>query len=474
VTAGKTADVREGAPAGGLVSRLVGAFAGSDAAAGDARAQRTVVIGTIGSVSLNAVTLVINFLLAVVLARTLGTAGYGAYAVALAWAMFLAVPASLGVGPLVVRHVAAYAQREEWGLLRGVIRRTNEAVLAAALAIVAVAVVVGLALRDSRPEIIGPFLIGLLLVPLISLTLLRHAAIQGLHRVILARLPDTIVLPGVLLALALAAAAVLGDRFTASWAISLNVLAAGVAFAVGAALLRWALPEQVRRATAEYEHRDWVRSALPLLVMSLFLTLNSQVGTILLGALDGADAAGMFNVAMRAAMFTSFLFLAATYPLYPNVARLWTVGDSAAIQRLLTRAIRIVSLFSVVAALVFLVFADQILGIFGQEFTGASIALRILVAGEFVKVMMGFGGVALVMTSQERSMARAAGLGVGLNVALALALIPVWGVNGAATASAASAIASSAYIAWLSWRRLGLYAPAVGRSTPRGGTSSSG
>jgi O-antigen/teichoic acid export membrane protein len=177
---------------------------------------------------------------------------------------------------------------------------------------------------------------------------------------------------------------------------------------------------------------------------------------------------------MRAAMFTSFLFLAATYPLYPNVARLWTVGDSAAIQRLLTRAIRIVSLFSVVAALVFLVFADQILGIFGQEFTGASIALRILVAGEFVKVMMGFGGVALVMTSQERSMARAAGLGVGLNVALALALIPVWGVNGAATASAASAIASSAYIAWLSWRRLGLYAPAVGRSTPRGGTSSSG
>jgi O-antigen/teichoic acid export membrane protein len=468
VTAGKMAEVQEPTRVGSAIARLVGAFAGADAAAGDAKAQRTVVLGTIGSVSLNAVTLVINFMLAVVLARTLGTAGYGAYAVALAWAMFLSVPASLGIAPLVVRHVAAYAQREKWGLLRGVIRRANQAVVLAATAVVVVAGVVGLVLRDAQPEIVGPFLIGLLLVPLISLTLLRHAAIQGLHRVILARLPDTLVLPGALLVFALIAAWVLGDRFTASWAISLNVAAAALAFVVGAALLKWALPEQVRRSRPEYEHRDWFRSALPLFVMSLLLTVNNQVGTILLGALDSAGAAGMFNVAARAAMFTSFLFLAATYPLYPNIARLWTMGDSAAIQHLLSRAIRIVSIFSVVTAVVFVAFADQILGIFGGGFAGASVALRILVAGELVKVVMGFGGVALVMTSHEKSMARAATLGVALNVSVALVLIPLWGVEGAATASAVSAVVSSAYIAWLSWRRLGIYAPAIGRSTSRG------
>lgn len=463
MTSGKAADIRPVSRLGGVLGRLIAAFAGADASAGDARAQRTVVLGTLGSVALNVVTVVVNFLLAVVLARSLGTSAYGAYAIALAWAMFLSVPASLGIAPLVVRHVAAYAQREEWGLLLGVIRRANQVVAAAAVVVVAVAALVALSFRDTRPEIVDPFLIGLVLVPVMSLTALRHAAIQGLHRVVLARLPDTLVLPGAFLVLAVVGAWRLGDRFTANWAIALNVVAATLAFVVGVALLWWALPPSVRRSKAEFEHRDWARSALPLLAMSLLLSANNQVGTIMLGALGSSAEAGMYNVAVRAATFTSFLFLAASYPLYPNVARLWTVGDRAAIQRLLSRAIRIVSLFSVTAAIAFVVFANPFLGIFGGDFGEASTALRILVAGELVKVLMGYGGVALIMTSHEKSMARAASLGVVVNVGLAFALIPGLGVNGAAAASMVSAVASSGCIAWLSWRRLRIYAPALGR-----------
>jgi O-antigen/teichoic acid export membrane protein len=465
---GKAAADAESTPrSAGIVARLVGKLAGPDVAVGDAKAQRSVVIGTIGSVSLNSVTFVLNFLLAVVLARALGSGGYGAYSVAFAWAMFLSVPASLGLTPLVVRHVAAYAQHEQWGLLRGVVRRTTQAVVVAAAAVVTVAALVALALGDMQPEIVDPFLIGLLLVPLVSLTGLGQAAIQGLHRVVLGRVPDTIVLPGMFLLLAVVAAWALGDRFTASWAMALDVAAATCALVVALVLLRRVLPAPARQSRAEYEHRDWARSAAPLLAMALLLSLNNRVSTILLGALDSAEAAGLFNVALRVATFTSFLFLAASYPLYPNVARLWAVGDPAAIQRLLTRAIRIVSIFSVTAAVGFVVFADPILGIFGGDFTGAADALRILVLGELVKVLMGFGGIALVMTSHEASMARAAGLGVALNVLLAVLLIPVWGVNGAAASSAVSAVASGAYIAWLCWRRLGIYGPAVGPATLR-------
>ena len=227
-------------------------------------------------------------MLAVVLARTLGTAGYGAYAVALAWAMFLSVPASLGITPLVVRHVAANAQREEWGLVRGVIRWSNQVVGAAAAVVVAGAALVGLVVSDARPETVGPFLIGLLLVPVVAFTGLRQAAIQGLHRVVLARLPDTVLLPTMFLAFVFLASRLLGDRFTASWAMALNVAAGTFALLVGVVLLRRALPVRVRRSKPDYEHRSWFRSALPLLVMSLLLVANNQCGTILLGVLDSA------------------------------------------------------------------------------------------------------------------------------------------------------------------------------------------
>jgi O-antigen/teichoic acid export membrane protein len=459
VRARETAELGRTGRTSGIVARAVEALAGTDASTGDVKALRSVVLGTVGTVSLNAVTVAVNFLLAVVLARTLGTAGYGAYAVALAWAMFLSVPASLGITPLVVRHVAAYVEREEWGLLRGVIRRTNQTVAAAAATVVAVAALVGLALRDSRPELVEPFLIGLLLVPVIALTGMRQAAVQGLHRVVLARLPETVLLPGTFLLLALAGSQLLGSDFTASWAIALNVAAAAFAFAVGAASLRWALPSQVRRSAPAYEHRDWVRSAVPLLALALLFAVKGQIGTILLGAFDSAQSAGMFNVAVRASTFTGFLFLAASYALYPNVARLWTVDDPAAIQRLLTRAVRVVSIFSICVALVFFLFAPQILRVFGGEFAEADLALRILVLGELVKVLMGFGGLALVMTSEERAMAWGTGVGVALNVVLALVLIPLWGLNGAAVASAVSAVASALCVSWLSWTRLGIYGP---------------
>ena len=447
--------------AGGMRG-LLRSVVGSAASEADTKARRSVMLGTLGIIALNVGTVALNFALSLVLARTLGSSGFGAYAFAFGWAVFLSVPASLGISPLVVRCVSSYAEREEWGLLRGVIRRTNQVVLGASAVVVMVAAVVGLVLRDSRPELVGPFLVSLPLVPLIALTGLRRSAMSGLHHVVLGRLPDTVVLTAVFLVLAGAAGVILGDGFTAEWAVALNVVAGIVAFGLGAFLLRRTLPAQVRRAAPQYEDREWARGGVSLFAVGLLFVLNGQIGTILLGTLDSANAVGIYNVATRAASFTSFLYLAATYPLFPNVARLWTAGDVVAIQRLLTRTGRIVSLFSVCVALGFVLFGDTLLGIFGGDFTEGVTALRILVAAEVVKAVTGFGGLALMMTSHEGSMARGTALGVALNVVLAAVLIPLWGVNGAAAASAFGAVAGSVYVAWLTWRRLGIYAPAIG------------
>jgi O-antigen/teichoic acid export membrane protein len=250
--------------------------------------------------------------------------------------------------------------------------------------------------------------------------------------------------------------------------VSLNVVAVLVAFLVGTLILRLVLPSKVRAAKAEDELRSWVRSGVPLLAIGLLLVINSQVGTILLGLLDDPAAAGIFSAATKISAFTSFLFLAATYPLYPTVARLWATGEQAELQRLLTRAIRPVLLGSVAVAVVFLVFGRPILRIIGADFGDGVTALRVLTIGELVKVLAGFGGLALVMTPFESSMARAMALAVAINVPLTVVLIPVWGASGAAVATSASSVLSSAYIAWLSWRKLGLYAPALGLPRRRG------
>ena len=454
------------------LARLARPLLGATSGAADARERRSVALGTAGTAALNVATMVLNFAIALVLARTLGTAGFGAYAFAFAWATFLSVPASLGLTPLVVRHVATYAAHERWGHVRGIIRRANQAVAASATVLVVAAGAIGLLVFDRDQELLGPFMVGLLLVPLMSLTSLRQAAMQGLNRVLLGRLPDTIVLPGTFLLLVVVAAVFLGERFDAESAIALNVGAVGIAFVVGIVLLRMVLPQAAHDAAPEYEGRAWVRAGIPLLGIAVLFVINGQVGTILVGALGGAAEAGTFNVAFRVATFTSFFFLAATYPLYPSVARLWAVGDREAIQRLLTRAGRVVLALSCVIGAVVILAARPLLEVFGPEFAEGTTALRILVLGELLKVAAGFGGLALVMTPHETAMAQGTAVGVALNLGLLAVLVPIWGVTGAAVALSASSLAAGAAVAWLAWRRLGVYAPAVGPLRLRGSASS--
>ena len=424
----------------------------------------SVFVGTAGTAALNIATTVINFVLALVLTRALGTGGYGAYAYAFAWATFLSVPASLGLTPLVIRHVASYAAHERWGLLKGVILRTHQVVLASAVLLMGGGALVGSFVHGSSSELETPFLIGLLLIPLMSLTSLRQGVLKGFNRVVLGRVPETLIVPGLFLALALVAWLALGDGFDASWAVSLNVVAVFFAFAIGTLLLRRVVPSEVREARAETETRGWVRSAGPLLAIGVLLVLNGQLGVIALGSLADAKAAGIFSVVIKVSAFTSFFYLAASYPLYPSVARLWALGDTESIEKLLTRTSRFVLAGSLAIGAVILVFGGRILEIFGADFDGGGglTALRILTVAELVKVAAGYGGLVLMMTPYERSMMLGTGLGVLCNVPLALILIPIWGVSGAAVALSVSGAVSALAFVWLSRRQVGIYGWALG------------
>jgi len=194
------------------------------------------------------------------------------------------------------------------------------------------------------------------------------------------------------------------------------------------------------------------------------LAANTQVGTILLGALSSATDAGVFNVATRTTTLISFIMLAAMYPLMPLAARLYAAGEVAQLQRVVIRAARAVLLFAAPTALVLVVFGPSILGLFGTGFDEGSTAMRILAIGELVNVVTGFGGLVLVMTGHERELALCVGIGAVLNLGLSTVLIPVVGLEGAAIGTATGLACANAAMTWLSWRQVGVWSAVAGRS----------
>jgi len=149
-----------------------------------------------GSAALSLTATGLGFLTSVVLARALGAGGYGAYAYAFAWVNVLCIPAQLGFDKLLVREVAIYQGRKQWGYLRGLLRSANWVCFITASLIAGGVFGITLWFRDAiNAEFILPLWIALLLVPITVLTRVRQATMFGLRRVIQGQISENLVRP---------------------------------------------------------------------------------------------------------------------------------------------------------------------------------------------------------------------------------------------------------------------------------------
>ena len=403
---------------------------------------------------------------AILLARLLGVASYGAYAYAMTWVKVLIVPVILGLGRLLVRNVAVYETQQNWALLNGLLRWSNFVVAVLAIGIALLMTLIAPWLLKGEPEAIFTFQIAMLLLPILALTRLRQAVLRGLHRVVIGQLPEAVIQPVVYIVLIGFSYISLRDNFNAPTAVSLNIAASAVAFFVGVVLLRKYLPLAVKQASPGYAAGEWIRTTLPLLVVSSMRIATTRMDTLLLGALQGTAEVGIYAAALRAAELISFALLAANAALDPTIASLYAKRDMKRLQRVITRSARLVFLISLPVGLGFILFGHWFLWLFGPKFVVGQMALAILSVGQILNTSMGPAASLLVMTGHERDVAMSMAAGAILNVVFNLTLIPLWGINGAAMANVVGLMIWNLMLVVLVYKRLDIHSTALGRIKP--------
>lgn len=426
---------------------------------GDRRREigRTLVRGSIGSFGLNVTVNVLNFLIAVLLARLLGTAGYGAYAYAMGWVALLGIPAGMGLSRLMVREVASYREEGDPGHLAGILRWATRTVGLASLGTLLLGYAALWLLGSGlEPRMRSALQVGLLLVPILAYVRTNQATLQGLHRVVRGQIPESLVLPVVFIAGVLVARAAAPGTLSASVALGLNLLAALVALLLSVLLLRRAVPVRVREVAAEFEGSAWLQSALSLVLLGGLHVLNNRTDVIMLGAIAGAEPVGVYNVAVRGAELITFVAVPVHAALGPAVSTLHAGDDAAALQRVVTRSTQAVFWLSLPLALGLVLFGEWFLLLFGAGFTAGSWALSVLGVSQMVYLALGPVALLLIMTGHERDAAVAVGVGAVLNVVLNGLLIPLFDLEGAAVATATSKLVWGGVMLYFVVRRLDL------------------
>jgi O-antigen/teichoic acid export membrane protein len=419
-----------------------------------------------GSAALALSSKLLMLLTSVLLARWMGAADYGVYATAMALVLLLTVPTGLGLPTLVIRLLAAYRVHQQWGLMRGLLVRGNQAVLGASLVMALIAGAVIWRLGDWLGLAhTAVYILAMALIPLTALGAMRSAALRGLHHVILGQLPENLVVPALFLALAAGWWLMLGGsaKLSPELAILARLLATAAAFGVGVVLLLRRIPAAVRRAAPEYQPHAWARAALPLLFIAGINIVNGQTDILMLAALRGSASAGVYQAAVRGAELVAFSLVIVNMAIQPSLARLHAAGDKARLQRLATWGARSATAAALPLAVVMIFWGRPIMAaVFGASFTRGAIALAILSAAQLVNAFTGPANSLLDMTGHQDDTLKAMAVGVFTNVALNALLIPSWDIAGAAVATGASLIVWNLLLVILVRRRLGLDATALG------------
>lgn len=377
----------------------------------------------------------------ILVARLLGVSQFGIYSMATAWINVLGLIGTLGLNHALLRFVPTYVAQGDWGSLRGLIRRANLWVGLAASAFSLTGIAILIALRNSGhvgSEIESAFTVALCAIPFLVLSNLRQSVLRGLDRIAYALLPEFILRPIMVISLLVVTALMLTRPLDATNALSLSLIAAIFAFVVGALWQHKFLPDPIRLHLPVFHDREWLVTALPLLLIVGLNLISSRIDIIMLGMLSDVENVGVYSAASRIADVIVFGLVSANAVVAPMIARLHSTGRHQELQKMVRLAAKGIFLFTVPVALLVMVFGREILALFGAGFSEGYPVLAILVGGQIVNALAGPVGYLMSMTGHQEKAAKMVALSAGLNLLLNVILIPSFGMIGAAVATAMS------------------------------------
>jgi O-antigen/teichoic acid export membrane protein len=188
--------------------------------------------------------------------------------------------------------------------------------------------------------------------------------------------------------------------------------------------------------------------------------LINRTDVLLLGSYYNAQIVGVYSAASKVAMLASLPLMAMNAIIAPDVARLFARRDIEGLCRLTSTATLWVTCASFLMASFLWLFAEDVLGALGDEFTVGADILRIHIAGQLVNAAMGCVGFLMTMTGHERQASAIMAMAALLNVVANYLLIPVYGATGAAWATAGSIALWNIVMTIAVYRNLG-FAPFI-------------
>ena len=338
---------------------------------------------------------------------------------------------SLGLGPAAVRFVPAFTAQQRRELQAGYIYATLKVTVAVTLLVSGAAFLVAAIFQHelTRDLHVGLFLFAILLplttLQFVSLDLLRAFGLPLQGQTVTSFMPPVLVVGG----------AIVASQFGH---LSFQVI--GSIACVSAALTAIVQLDSLRRlifprlvgVTPQSELFKWVRVSLPIMASTLVYISALSIDWFVVASLTSVAQSAIYRVCLyllsiQGVVDTTFYGVVGTY-ISRNYHQQGKEEYQAFIRKL--NAVQMLATFAVF--LVLFCAAEPILGIYGRDFVAGAISLQILAATWLLRSSLGPQEMLLNIVGRERIVTMVHVLAVVLSLVFSLALVPMYGMTGAA------------------------------------------
>jgi O-antigen/teichoic acid export membrane protein len=381
-----------------------------------------------------------GYLFKIYVARMLGAAALGVYALGMTIVGFFAPLCALGLPQSAVRFVAAYSATQQYQRLFAFLRHAVTLLAGANLFLAGVMIMVGPWVARNlyhAPELV-PYL------PLFAMILVFGAfgtffgqMLAGYKDIALRTVISSFI--GISLNIALGVILIAGGMGLRGYVLA-QVIAGAAVFGLLVAASWRLTPIAARRFTANPPALGpevfWF--SVTAFGVSILEFLQAQIDKILLGVFLDVRQVGIYAVAASLVAFVPVALQSVNQIFSPTVADLHARAEHALLGRLFQTLTKWIFGLTVPLAFVMLVFARPLMRLFGPAFEAGWLVLILGTLGQLVNAGVGSVGYLLFMSGNQARLIRVQVLMTIFMTVATLGLIRPLGMVGAALAAALS------------------------------------
>ncbi len=401
--------------------------------------------------------------LTIAMTRTMGAAGYGAYAYAMAVSYIFVVLATFGLPISSNRILTRYFHRDRRAAAAS-FSLFSVVVIGIVTPIVGAVAAWPLRLLSDAAAVAGDPLILAMLVLAVGLMRYFSESTRALGLPLAGMVWENIAQRLLFAAMFFGLWALLGGRIGATGAVVAYIVATFVAVAALAAQTASRIGWVDRRCLSFRPWRDWLGISLHMVTTPVFYFFVSETDVLIIGALLGPGEVGLYQVARRLADLVSFASGAINALGLSRIARFRAAGDTAALGQTIGAINWAAITPAAIGCVVLAVAGYWILGLFGPEFPQVWGVMLAITVARLIDILFGPTSEILLMSGYHREASRLNTVLMVANILLNLALIPLLGLWGAVLATSFIVIVWNVYQYRLVRRALHIDASLVGRA----------